>query len=406
MSESTKETVEVEESTPVENQVNKQAEVSPVDLQQQWDNLQGLAIINPGLLQTEEYKKIESEMKEAIGKVSKAPAKSASKAKASEEEGEEEEEEVEDKGKKSNPFGLNTAKKGKKEINPALEKIDQDALKDVIKGFGAEDPSKFFEEIVPKWRNDSQALVKVQEEYDGLNEELGRLPDDIKSILLAYSNGQDWKEAVAGSGGRPDFNSDFEKLDGENLVKFYYKDRYKSLSQKYEDGDYDEEDFKERIEMLRDAAKPLFERDKKVFENQRAAYMQEAETSEKMLRSSATSSVDALKKEYPDFSKGEIQRIRQFLVNGNIESLLKDKSGAYTENAAKVIAFAMFGEDLVKDLLDQAKNQGTTTANLEIVERGKKTIQSSKAIENAQNQAQAKAVEHLKMVQPQSNPYL
>ena len=406
MSESTKETVEVEESTPVENQVNKQAEVSPVDLQQQWDNLQGLAIINPGLLQTEEYKKIESEMKEAIGKVSKAPAKSASKAKASEEEGEEEEEEVEDKGKKSNPFGLNTAKKGKKEINPALEKIDQDALKDVIKGFGAEDPSKFFEEIVPKWRNDSQALVKVQEEYDGLNEELGRLPDDIKSILLAYSNGQDWKEAVAGSGGRPDFNSDFEKLDGENLVKFYYKDRYKSLSQKYEDGDYDEEDFNERIEMLRDAAKPLFERDKKVFENQRAAYMQEAETSEKMLRSSATSSVDALKKEYPDFSKGEIQRIRQFLVNGNIESLLKDKSGAYTENAAKVIAFAMFGEDLVKDLLDQAKNQGTTTANLEIVERGKKTIQSSKAIENAQNQAQAKAVEHLKMVQPQSNPYL
>jgi hypothetical protein len=133
--------------------------------------------------------------------------------------------------------------------------------------------------------------------------------------------------------------------------------------------------------------------------------MRNAEESEKNLRTSVSGSVDALKKEYPDFSNAEIQRIRQFLVKGNVEDLLKEKNGAYKENAAKFVAFALYGEDLVKDLLNQAENRGESKANLEIVERGKKTIQSSKAIENVEKQATNEAVRHLSYMQQSKNPY-
>jgi hypothetical protein len=403
MSESSKETIEVEDSTNVENQVLRQAEVSPVDLQQQWENLQGLTILHPGVKDSDEYKAIEARMKDAVDRSAKTSTKQSAKK---EEYSEDEETKGEEKeGKATNPFGLKTNKQNSKQPNPALDKIDQEALKEVVKSFGAEDPNKFFEEIIPKWRTDSQSLAKVQEDYDGLNEELGKLPDDLKTALLAYANGHDWRESVAAIGSRPDFNQAYEKLDKQNVVKFYYPDKYKSLLQKFEDGDYDEEDLEERIDMLRDAAKPLFERDKGQFENKRADIMRNAEESEKNLRTSVSGSVDALKKEYPDFSNAEIQRIRQFLVKGNVEDLLKEKNGAYKENAAKFVAFALYGEDLVKDLLNQAENRGESKANLEIVERGKKTIQSSKAIENAEKQATNEAVRHLSYMQQSKNPY-
>jgi hypothetical protein len=403
MSESSKETIEVEDSTTVENQVLRQAEVSPVDLQQQWENLQGLTILHPGVKDSDEYKAIEARMKDAVDRSAKTSTKQSAKK---EEYSEDEETRGEEKeGKATNPFGLKTNKQNSKQPNPALDKIDQEALKEVVKSFGAEDPNKFFEEIIPKWRTDSQSLAKVQEDYDGLNEELGKLPDDLKTALLAYANGHDWRESVAAIGSRPDFNQSYEKLDKQNVVKFYYPDKYKSLLQKFEDGDYDEEDLEERIDMLRDAAKPLFERDKGQFENKRADIMRNAEESEKNLRTSVSGSVDALKKEYPDFSNAEIQRIRQFLVKGNVEDLLKEKNGAYKENAAKFVAFALYGEDLVKDLLNQAENRGESKANLEIVERGKKTIQSSKAIENVEKQAGNEAVRHLTFMQESKNPY-
>lgn len=403
MSESSKETIEVDDSANVENQVNRQAEVSPVDLQQQWENLQGLTILHPGVKDSDEYKAIEARMKDAVDRSSKASTKQSAKK---EEYSEEEEIKGEEKeSKATNPFGLKTNKQNTKQHNPALDKIDQEALKEVVKSFGAEDPNKFFEEIVPKWRTDSQALAKVQEDYEGLNEELGRLPDDLKTALLAYANGHDWRESVAAIGSRPDFNQSYDKLDKQSVVKFYYPEKYKSLLQKFEDGDYDEEDLEERIDILIDAAKPLFERDKGQFENKRAEIMRNAEESEKNLRASVSGSVDALKKEYPDFSNAEIQRIRQFLVKGNVEDLLKEKNGAYKENAAKFVAFALYGEDLVKDLLNQAENRGESRANLEIVERGKKTIQSSRAIENAEKQASNEAVRHLSYMQESKNPY-
>jgi vacuolar-type H+-ATPase subunit H len=87
------------------------------------------------------------------------------------------------------------------------------------------------------------------------------------------------------------------------------------------------------------------------------------------------------------------------LASGDINSLLKDKKGAYKESAAKIIAFAMFGEDLLKDLLEAAENRGESKANEDIVNRGKKEIQTSKSSQNAQDKMAAEAVQHLSFVQ-------
>ena len=108
MSESSKETIEVEDSTNVENQVLRQAEVSPVDLQQQWENLQGLTILHPGVKDSDEYKAIEARMKDAVDRSAKTSTKQSAKK---EEYSEDEETRGEEKeGKATNPFGLKTNK--------------------------------------------------------------------------------------------------------------------------------------------------------------------------------------------------------------------------------------------------------------------------------------------------------
>jgi hypothetical protein len=416
MAEPSKEKLEVE--NPQENQVNNQAQnISPINLNEQWDSLQGLALINPGLKESPDYKALETKMLEAAktkGLIKEGGgAGNGGAAATTTTEEEEEEEKPEDKKDKKdvdtkpkNVFNIGL-KKTEKKVNPVIEKLDAETLKGVLKPFGTEDPNKFFEEIVPKWRQDSQDLATTREDLEALQQELGNMPDDIKLIINAYAGGHDWKEVINVGILKPDFNQAFDKLDKENVVKFYYPDKYKSLKQKLEENDeFEEEDFNEHLSTLHAAAKPLFEKDKGLYEKQRADIFESSDKADKLWKSSVASSVEALKKEYPDFSATELQKVRSFLVNGEIESLLKDKNGSCKPTAAKVVALALFGEDLIKDLLEQAEKKGVSSAEMEIATRGKKSIVSSKAVENAKEKVMEAATSHLKFSQPEKNPYL
>ena len=106
--------------------------------------------------------------------------------------------------------------------------------------------------------------------------------------------------------------------------------------------------------------------------NRRAEIMREQEDSEKNFKGSVVSSVEKLKQQFPNFSKKDLQKVRQRLVDEDIESLFYNKDGTYKEEAAEMMAFSMFGKQVMESLLGRAKKDGISKANETIVKRGNK----------------------------------
>jgi len=393
MKNSTEEKLQDNSSNVGENQQSNQADVSPEMLQKHYNELEYAATLNPEIRKSEEFLKIEKGIKEMHSKATgnknqAAKTQTATVENTEEEEAEEEEEEQEEKPKKDNPFGI-----GKKKEAKIPEKIE-DIQEYMKKKYSVDEPTKFFTSV-DKWRNDSQEKVKIEEELDGILSELEKAPDPLKAALLAHSNGQDWQEVLGSYSGRPDFNKPFDKNDTEHLVKYYFKDDYKSLQEQVTEGDLDDEQFEKQLKFLKSAVKPLFEKDRGVFENKRAAHMKEAETFEKNLRASVNSSVEALEKDFPDFKRSDLQKIKQVLVSGNVNSFFMEKNGTYQKDAAKRLAYVMYGDNLYSDAVEKAERKGTSKANEEIVSRGQKEISNSKSTQALQDKAAADAIAHL-----------
>jgi len=402
METSSKETLQDEAPNLAENQGNQQVQnVNPVDLNAKWSELQSLSVAMPAIKDSQEYKDLESKIKQSVDKTSAKPVQKA-QSKAEALTGHEEEEE--DNNRKSNPF----SRKKAKESSESISKIDRDVFAEVAKefGIGVEDPNKFFGEVVPKWRNDSQELSKVMEEKEALEKDISSLPDGIRTIINTFFEGKNWLDEAKNLTTRPDFNLDVEKVDGDLLARYYHKEKYKTLQKKYEDGDYDEDDYKDRLELLTDAAKPLFERDKQVYHKKLAELTKNAEENEKTFRNSINGSVDALQKKYHGFEKSQIQKIKNALTTGNIDSLLREKNGAYKTDAAERVAYMFFGDMIFEEETAKAESRGRTEANLGIVEKGKKSIESSIAIENDKKQVEERALNHLTQLKSSNkDPY-
>lgn len=373
------------------NQQSIQAEISPAVLQQRFDELTYAATLNPAIKESPEYKEAEKGLKELADKISKPAPQKQAKAPVTpaageneEEEGDEEENEEEES---KNPF---LAKKPQAKTPDKIENIEEY----MKKRYATDDPAKFFTSV-DKWRNDSQEKAKVQEELEGILSDLEKAPEPIKAALLAHANGQNWEEALGSYVGRPDFNKAFDNNDSEHLVKFYFKNEYKSLQEQVTKGDLDEEDFEKQVKLLKSAVKPLFEKDKGEFNNKRASHMKAAEEFDKNFRASVNGSVEAFKTDFPGFKPSDLQKIKQALVSGNVNSLFMDKNGMYRKDAAKKIAFVLYGDTLYSDAVEKAENRGQSKANEVIVARGQKEMPNSKSNQAAQNQVEQNAVAHL-----------
>lgn len=386
MENSTEETLQKGGSNESQNQQSMQAQISPAVLQQRFDELTYAATLSPAIKESPEYKEVEKGLRDLADKVVKnQPKAQTQKATTTSEEHQEEEEDEEEESK--NPFLT------KKKTSKVPDKIDniEEYMK---KKYSVEDPSKFFASV-DKWRNDAQEKSKAQEELDGILADLEKAPDPLKAALLAHSNGRDWQDELASYVGRPDFNKSYDNNNTENLVKFYFKDDYKTLQEQLNDGDLDEDDYNKQMKLLQRAVKPLFEKDKGVFNDKRAAHMKAADEFDKNLRASVNSSVDALKNEFPDFKSSDIQKLKQALVNGNVNGFFFEKNGTYRKDAAKRLAFVMYGDDLYSVAVEKAERKGKSEANEEIVSRGQKEIANSKTTQAAQDKVAQDAVAHL-----------
>lgn len=271
---------------------------------------------------------------------------------------------AEQKEEKAGVFGLKTKKA--KEENVVFEK-PEDAITYANTEFGMEmkevkDLNKFFGSA-KKWREDSQALAKVEAEKQNLTEIFEGLPPEmIQGIKDFYEKG-DYTEALSKKP-KFDYKQPVEKIDTKKLVEAYFP------------GKFAEDDFKEgeapspALEIAIQASKDKYVSEKTAREERLAKVNQEASQKVTARKESIKSSVENLSKEFPNMDRAAIKQVEKVLESGDLTSLFFSKDGTYDKSAATRIAVAIFKDDILKEAMDSAANDAETKILEEVITRG------------------------------------
>jgi len=325
------------------------AELDP-GMQEQLRQIEALAGMDPSFANSQEYKDLMSSLQ------------ASSQAPQNDEEDEDEEEEddsEEPQGSDDDIFGIMSTPKKAKEIKlnfePPKEMIDL-----ISSRYGVNDASKFFSSV-ETWR--SQA------------------------------SGEDYTKALTMTQ-RLDFSGDFKNQDPESLVQHYFDEQYDEINSELENGDISESEYENRIKLLANSAKRLFVDDKKALEKEREDFLNRQRNEQENLKKTALLSVENLSKAYPNFSKSEVSKIRSILVEGKADNLFMNADGTYKEDAAELVAYAMYGKKMLESVKKIAQRQGESMANQKIVDSSPKQLRKQKA--SGPNQGQVpQAAQHL-----------
>jgi hypothetical protein len=357
------------------------AELDP-GMQEQLRQIEALAGMDPGFANSQEYKDLMSSLQ------------ASSQAPQNDEEDEDEEEEddsEEPQGSDDDIFGIMSAPKKAKEIKlnfePPKEMIDL-----ISSRYGVNDASKFFSSV-ETWRNQAQEGSELKREYEALTADLQALPMDLRASIEMWASGEDYTKALTMTQ-RLDFSGDFTKQDPESLVQHYFGEQYDEITSEFEDGDISDTEYQNRIKLLANSTKRLFVDDKKALEKEREDFLNRQRNEHESLKRTALLSVENLSKAYPNFSKSEVSKIRSILVEGKADNLFMNADGTYKEDAAELVAYAMYGKKMLESVKKIAQRQGESVANQKIVDSSPKQLRKQKA--SGPNQGQVpQAAQHL-----------
>jgi hypothetical protein len=357
------------------------AELDP-GMQEQLRQIEALAGMDPSFANSQEYKDLMTSIQ------------ASSQAPQNDEEDEEEEEDddsEEDQGSPDDIFGIMSTPKKAKEIKlnfePPKEMIDL-----ISNRFGVNDASKFFSSV-ETWRSQAQEGSELKREYEALTADLQALPMDLRASIEMWASGEDYTKALTMTQ-RLDFSGDFTKQDPESLVQHYFGEQYDEITSEFEDGDISDTEYQNRIKLLANSTKRLFVDDKKALEKEREDFLTRQKTESDNLKKTALLSVENLSKAYPNFSKSEVSKIRSILVEGKADNLFMNADGTYKEDAAELVAYAMYGKKMLESVKKIAQRQGESVANQKIVDSSPKQLRKQKA--SGPNQGQVpQAAQHL-----------
>lgn len=351
--------------------------------------IESLAELNPSIRETPEYKDL-------VAKLNNNEA--SQEAEENEDENLQlENEELEDEDSSfelsddDDIFGITKSTKPK-EVELGFE-VQQEMTDFISSKFGVDDPSKFFASV-DTWRTQAQHGVESEKQLDALHNDLQSMPPDLTRAVTLWANGDDYSSAFSGAG-RLDFSEDFVSQDIENLVQHYLPEQYNKLVDALENESISEDEFEDKVMLLSASTERHFKTDKQALEKERADFIERQKNESKLIRESANSSVENLSKTFPNFSKSELNKVRSILVEGRVEELFINNDGTYAENAAELIANALYGSKLRGMIETIAKRQGESDANMKTVDSSRKTVKKSKSTQQPSTKEAEDAISHL-----------
>lgn len=362
---------EVERASQATGQQSVSVEGLEPEMQEQLRQIEALATMDPSFANSKEYQ----DLKAAIN----GSYQASSEDDEDEEEEEEEEEDDDDEGDDDDIFGITKGKQSKKEIELTFEP-PKEMVKFINSHYGIKDANKFFESV-DTWRNQAQQGAELERTYEALSADLQALPAELKMGIQMWANGDDYTAAF-NANERLDFSESWETQIVENLVQHYLSDEYEELVSALDNGDIEEDEFDDKMVLLARSTKRMFIEDKKALDQEREQYAERQKNEFQLMKKSALLSVDSLSKTYPHFSKSEISKIRNILVEGKIDDLFIKADGSYNEDAAELVAYAMYGKKMLESIKKTAERQGESKANMKTVDSSPKTVRKSRSAAN------------------------
>jgi hypothetical protein len=340
-----------------------QLDLTP-EMEDQLRQVEALAQMDPSFANSKEYK----DLMTAVADSQQASDDDDEQEEDEEEEGEGEEEDDDD------IFGITKSKKDK---GPILNFEPQKELIDFMNShYGIKDAEKFFSSV-DTWRNQAQEGSEVKKEYDALSTDLQAMPPEIKMAVQLWAEGNDYMSAFEMSQ-RLDFSDIWENQTPEGLVQQYFPEEYNELMNLFDKGQLDESDYEDKLILLAKTTKRVFTEDKQALDLEREEFINRQKNEHQMMRKSALLSVENLSKAYPNFSKSEINKIRGILVEGKVDNLFVNSDGSYNEEAAELVAYAVYGKKMLESVKKIAERQGESKANQKIVDLSPKAIKKQK----------------------------
>jgi len=351
------------------------------EMEDQIRQIEALASMDDAFANSQEYKDLMA-----------ATKGTNSQSSETDEEDEEYEDEDDDSEEEDDDiFGVTKQTKVEKEVQLTFEPT-REMQKFIESKYGVKDVAKFFSSA-DTWRNQAQESSELKRELDLLTSDLQAMPVEIRQAVTMWANGQDYTAAFNQSQ-RLDFSSDFTRQDPENLVQHYLSEQYDELLERLENGKIDEDDFDDRIKLLAGSTKRMFNSDKEALDNERDQFTQRQKEEFQAMKKSALVSVENLSKAYPNFSKTEVARIRNILVEGKIDNLFTKADGSYNDDAAELVAYAMYGKKMLESIKKGAERRGESKANQRIVDTSAKQMRKQKVSGETQG-FNMKEVQHL-----------
>jgi hypothetical protein len=357
-------------------------EMTP-EMEDQMRQIEALASMDASFANSQEYKDLMA-------------AKQQMSSQSSETD-DEEEDEYEDEDDDSEDddiedvFGITKESKVEKEVKLTFEPT-KDMQKFIESKYGVKDVAKFFSSA-DTWRNQAQEATETKRELELLTADLQAMPPEIRQAVSLWANGDDYTRAF-NQDQRLDFSSDFSRQDPENLVQHYLSEQYEELLERLESGKIDEDDFEDRVKLLAGSTKRMFNSDKQALDEEREQFTQNQKNEFQTMKKSALLSVENLSKAYPNFSKNEVAKIRNILVEGKIDNLFTKADGSYNEDAAELVAYAVYGKKMLESVKKMAERRGESKANQRIVDTSSKQLRKQKV--SGENQGfNPKEVQHL-----------
>lgn len=350
------------------------------EMEDQIRQIEALASMDASFANSQEYKDLMA-----------AKEQMSSQSSETDEDEEDEDEDEEYDEDVDDVFGVTKESKVEKEVQLTFEPT-KEMQKFIESKYGVKDVAKFFSSA-DTWRNQAQEVSDTKRELELLTSDLQAMPPEIRQAVNLWANGDDYTKAF-NQNERLDFSSDFSRQDPENLVQHYLSEQYDELLERLENGKIDDDEFEDRLKMLAGSTKRMFNTDKQALDEEREQFTQRQKNEFQMTKKSALLSVENLSKAYPNFSKTEVAKIRNILVEGKIDNLFTKADGSYNEDAAELVAYAVYGKKMLESVKKVAERRGESKANQRIVDTSSKQLRKQKVSGNDQNFS-SKEVQHL-----------
>lgn len=327
----------------------------------------------------------------------------AAEAEGQEEETEETEEESESTEENHSPFFKNKVKKF--EISSHDEAFDLAKKKYSI---DIKDPKNFntFFNSVDKWRADAQRANDINKRYEETVNGINSLPKVLQDGIQAFAKGENYLDVLNNPASRIDFNKKIDDNDLADIVNYYFLEDASELQEDLESKKITQEEFNKGIDNLYKASKKIYEKDRSDFQNQKKVLAEQAKEQTRKFSESVEDSVATLTQQYPDFGDTELNKVKSILSKGDLLSHFYNQDGSLKKEAAKLVAFMLYGESEINKQTKKAASKAASEATQEIVSRADtKPRKSTTATQNKVEEKAKKVLEQYSVHLPSTDPF-